>query len=380
MPDRDFAVRVAGTAPRRHGRRSKAGRAVRVVAFPRDQNPYQANLYSHLHGVSTRYVGDWSPSQTANVFALPAEVLLNRLRGARILHLHWVFGFRLPGTSRIPWLRWVSLAVYKSTVQVARAVGMKIVWTAHNTLPHDQVFPCDLTARRWLVRRCDLVIVHSRASLTELNGIVGTLRRVAVIPHGPVSDAARPVPGDGRTGPISLLVFGRIARYKGIDAVLAAYNEVADQTTLELTFAGECPDATLRAALSTTAEGASGRVRLRLEHVPDAELGELFAAHDAVLLPYSHGTTSGIGILACELGAAVLAPRLPAFDGLPCIEIGTGADGIRDCLLVADRTSRHDFESLGREARQWAQARSNWDVVGRDTATELRGLIGDDFA
>jgi len=83
---------------------------MRLLVFPRDPNPYQTLLYTEMQrlGVRVTYIGELIPSNTLSLLLLPLEVAARRIAGARVVHLHWVFAFALPGAQRLPVMRWVA--------------------------------------------------------------------------------------------------------------------------------------------------------------------------------------------------------------------------------------------------------------------------------
>lgn len=175
----DAVVRPSGARPE-----------LSIVVFPKDRNPYQHNLYDALaqQGVRISYVGAHTGSRTTNLALLPLELGARRLRGAQVLHLHWVWGFMLTGADRWMPMRRLTGIWYAAILAWARLIGLRIVWTLHNVLPHERLFVDDVAARRRLLRACDLVIAHSEASLQALEQQVGQPRHACVIPHGPVRD------------------------------------------------------------------------------------------------------------------------------------------------------------------------------------------------
>src|SRR3954451_10969496 len=87
-------------------RADSAAPALRVLSFPRDPNPYQELLHAELRrrGAIVSYIGSETPSQSLNVALLPLRIAIGRLRGARLVHLHWLYPFGLHWTDR-HWLR-----------------------------------------------------------------------------------------------------------------------------------------------------------------------------------------------------------------------------------------------------------------------------------
>jgi glycosyltransferase involved in cell wall biosynthesis len=351
---------------------------MKLLALPRDRNPYQEYLYRELGrlGVRVRYVGELTGSQTANLLLLPLELLALRLRGWRILHLHWVFGFSLPWARRTG--RWAAQLWFGLILLICRAIGLRIVWTAHNALPHDQVFANDLAARRWLVRASSLVIAHDARALDQLSDLGLAPRRAEVIAPGPFSPlvSQNPAVRGSRKPPWTLLFFGNVLPYKGVEDLLSAVAELDGSVRLRVMVAGECPDSALSEHLRELAGASDGRVELRLARVPDPEVAPLLASCDAVVLPYRNVTTSSTVLLALEHGRPVLLPDLPAFRDLAGEGIRRyppGVEGLRaELVQFASLTS----SALARasEAAGAQAPTQTWAAAAQATYAALRGL------
>ena len=183
-------------------------------------------------GAEVTYIGELTPSQTLNLLLLPIETALRRIVGARLIHLHWVFFFTFPGARRFAAIRRVAHIWFLVWLRTCHMLGMRIVWTAHNVLPHEPVFADDLSARRALVRSSSLVICHSQSAWPNslLSAIMA--RRSAVIQHGPIAPmfptGPMRTPGSGDR-PRRFLFFGRVQEYKGVDDLLAAFLAIPRQ-------------------------------------------------------------------------------------------------------------------------------------------------------
>lgn len=287
---------------------------MKILAYPRDPNPYQRLLYSEMERLGARvsYLGRLTPSSTLNLLLLPVETLARRAAGARLVHLHWVFAFGLPGGHRFTAVRRIGQAWFGLWLRVTKLAGLRVVWTAHNVLPHSQVFADDAAARRDLVRHCDLVLAHSPAALTGLRELGAEPQASLIIRHGPMGPPGPcRAPGSG-AGPREFLFFGRVTGYKGVEELLAAFSDLAPGTPARLTIAGQCEDPGLGARLRPTE-----KVRLRLERVPDRDVAGLMASADVVVLPFRQITTSGSAELALSHGRPLIVPDLPGLAGLP---------------------------------------------------------------
>ena len=350
---------------------------MRILAFPRDVNPYQNLLYAALaeRGAHVRYAGERTPSQTANLLLLPLELALARLAGWRILHIHWVFGFALTGSSRSPVLRRLSQTWFGFVLGAAQLLGMRVVWTAHNVLPHEPVFEDDVAARRTLVAACDIVLAHTQAALDGLREIGAEPRRAALVPlasvHAPLS--RQPPPPGSRAGPLRLLFFGKVAAYKGVEELLEAVAELPDDLSIELTVCGETPDAELGTRLEALGAGLGSRVRLQLEHLADAELAANLAACDAVVLPFRSVTTSTSVLHAMAYGRVVVVPDLPAFAEIPDAALmrydGSVAGLARTLAQLA--AEPEGLARIGATAAAYEHGLS-WDAVAEGTLAALQ--------
>jgi glycosyltransferase involved in cell wall biosynthesis len=356
---------------------------MRMLVLPRDPNPYQRLLYGAMGrlGVQVRYLGELTPSHTVNLLLLPAELAWHRMAGARVVHLHWVFTFTLPGARRFPVLRRLGQAWFLLWLRVCRALGLRLVWTVHNVLPHDRVFADDVAARRALVWASDLVLAHSPAPLAELAALGAAPRRSAVIEHGPL----RPVtpaaslrrPGSG-AGPRRFLFFGRVQQYKGITDLLSAFAALPAGTAAELTVAGPCPDSRLRAELRELAGRAGHPVTLHLDRVPDPEVTALLAAADVVVLPFRRVSTSGSAILALCHGRPLIVPDRPGLADLPgeaVLRYDGSVPGLAAELARLADAQPAALAAMAAAALAYSAGLS-WPDIAQRTTAEIRSLLG----
>ncbi|MEV0235633.1 glycosyltransferase [Nonomuraea sp. NPDC050786] len=358
---------------------------MKVLVFPRDSNPYQDLLYGGLRGtgVRVRYLGELSSSHTLNLLLLPAELAVRRLAGARIVHLHWVWKFALPGGAR---MRRPAQLWFAAVLGIMRLLGLRLVWTAHNVLPHRPVFADDAAARRTLVRHCDLVIAHHSAALDRLAALGAVPSRAAVIPHGPFP--APPLPPPGRSGkPRTFLFFGRIEPYKGVEDLLTAFSALPRGPAVRLVIAGSCPDTALAARLKASAAG-DDRIDLRLGRVRDEDVAGLFAEGDVVVLPFREITTSGSALLALAHGRPLIVPALPILAGLPTAAVAAyhgGVPGLTEALRAAAGWDEATLASMSAAALEHANGvgwtdiahatRNGYATVLRDRGGRLRERV-----
>ena len=357
---------------------------MRLLVLPRDSNPYQGLLYGEMErlGVQVTYVGDLTPSQTLNLLLLPVEVAARRIGGARLIHLHWVFAFSLPGSRRFAVIKRAAYVWFLIWLRTCRMLGMHLIWTAHNVLPHVRVFSDDVTARRALVKASDLVLAHSQSTLAELAALGAVARRSAVIPHGPMAPARSITSLEASwagSQPRRFLFFGRVHEYKGVDDLLAAFAAMPHDVAAHLTVAGQCDDPELRSQLHDLARRGRGHITLRLEHIPEDEVPRVLAAADVVALPFRRVTTSGSAVLALSYGKPLIVPDLPGLADLPdqaVVRYNGQIPALATALARLARADRETLAIMSAAARRFA-FRTTWQEVARRTVAEMVSVLSD---
>ena len=352
---------------------------MKVLALPRDPNPYQEQLYVEMRRLGTRvsYLGALTPSRTLNLLLLPLETLVRAAAGWRTVHVHWLFGFALPGSERFPLLRWLSQAWFMFWLAVAQAARVRIVWTAHNVLPHDRVFHDDLAARRALVRKSRLVIAHSPATLRALDSLGLQPLATLVVPYGPIAIGPRAVsrqPGS-TPGQRRFLFFGQVRDYKGVEELIVAATQVPAETQFTVMIAGDCGDSVLRERLERLASLAPNRVILDLRYIPDAHLASLLDDADVVALPFRRVTTSSSAWLALSRGRPLILPRVPAFDDFPndAVERYDGTiGGLTAAITAMAEASPERLATMSDVGR--AHVVTGWDAVARRTLSAIEHM------
>lgn len=277
-----------------------------IVADPafsnRASNPYNSLLYQSLLALDP-------------ALRVQERIGLNALRTPAVLHLHWPEAF-LHRPSALRFLLRGLRLVWQ--VMLSRVLGMPLVWTVHNLMPHEQKRPrASRWFYRWFPRRCAGLIFLSEATREAFQAADPALRSIpsVVIPHGhyrpvypgpPSRAAARAALGLVEHERIWLFV-GLIRPYKNVPALIQHFVAAALPQT-RLLIAGRVLDnPALQAAVEAAAQGSTA-VQLRLQHLSDETLAQHIAAADLVVLPYREIANSGTAILALSLNRPVLAP------------------------------------------------------------------------
>jgi glycosyltransferase involved in cell wall biosynthesis len=232
----------------------------------------------------------------------------------------------------LPWVHPVMAPPYRYLLRHAPPSARRVV-ICHNVEPHEPV-ALGPTLTRAVLHHADVIVIHASQQREELVRLGLGDRAVvdAFHPRFVAADlSALPTPEQvaaerARQGnpALSLLAFGAIRPYKGIDLALEAIARLPRTLHVRLTIAGVCWDGgrELRAAIA--ALGIDDRVEIRDGFVSNEHAALLFSAADASLLPYRSATQSGVVQLSFAYGVPVIAT---AVGGL--VEaIADGVDGI----------------------------------------------------
>lgn len=341
-------------------------RTVRVHMWPHwFDNPYLPRLISALRdqGVEAKspfllYLGG------------------RRLRAGDWLHLHW------PGEAHVHRSRLVyrmRAAAFRARLHALKRRGVRIAWTAHNLVPHDDPHP-DLgrQARRDLLAVTDHVFVHFDGACAELADAFGYTGPCTTVHHPHyVGDYQAPpsraeararlgVPADG----FVVLAFGRIRPYKGLGTAIEAFQRIAgpnDRFIIAGTQEGDVSE-----ELRTAADDP--RIIVRAKHIPDKQVPLYYGAADAAVIAHRDFFTSGSAVLALSMGCPVVGPALHHLADLAGHDRLYGVDPTAEGLAAGLAEARSGAAKVDRAAvREWAAGYGSWRDAASSTATVLAG-------
>lgn len=255
---------------------------------------------------------------------------------------------------------------------IFRLASRRYLVTAHNLLPHDAHTAHNRLVYGIAYRLADRVVVHTERMKDDLQRIHRVEpSRIVVMEHG-IEPLAGDLPGTPapQEGPLRILFFGKVLRYKGIDVLLEALRDFPLPFTLMI--AGNCTDAVLRDELRAQMAGHRQAAALswRCEHIPDGDVPGLFLASDVLALPYRHIDQSGVLFQSLRYGVPVVASRVGSFERYVGSDIGEtcAPDDAAQLLEALLRVAARRGE-LGRAQIRAAGRRYEWP----QTAAALLG-------
>lgn len=279
-----------------------------------------------------------------------------------------------------------------------RMLGKKVVLTAHNVNAGRRDSNDTWFNRLTLCiqyRLAHHLFVHTEKMKRELADEFGVqASRVTVIPLG-INNAVPTTnltPSEAkrrlgiRSGERTILFFGRIAPYKGLEYLIDAFRRVqSNGNHYRLIIAGRpnnCEDYWTAVRKDIRNEVNTERVLLKAEFIPDEETELYFKAADVLVLPYRHIYQSGLLALGYSFGLPILAADVGALKD----EIVEGETGFvfrpEDPTDLVETLERYFASDLYRglnshrpQIQEYAARRYSWEAIRQTTLKVYAGLL-----
>lgn len=299
-----------------------------------------------------------------------------------LLHLHWVselFAAEEPSTIKF-WIRYI--LAHLDIWYLRNFKRAKIVWTIHNLVSHDALRPKrDIRARRFIARHSDQLILHGPHAEEPVERHYHFPGNKCIsLPHGNHKDGfpqecsreeAREKLGIESNHTV-FLFFGSLRRYKGVEELIEAFNQVEGEH-LRLLIAGRIKDADYKAELEGMIDS---RTSLSDSFIPVEEVQFYMRAADVVVLPFRQILTSGSLLLAMTFGKMVVAPSmgtLPDYiDPQGGVLYEDEANAVKHAL---EKALTMDTDSAGIYNAKKADT-FDWEPIGKATAELYEYILG----
>jgi len=271
----------------------------------------------------------------------------------------------------------------------AKLKGSRIVFTAHDPLPHKWSLPrrfqwIEIYSLRCLYRLSDIILVHSNSGKSTIKKHFPDCdSKVNVIVHGPYTmNSELMSPSCDR---LELLFFGALRENKGPHLAIEATQRLYRAGfPVHLTIAGKVLNAKEKDYWSRTLEMIKLQpepITLREEFIPDEAVASVFSACHCLLLPYGKFfSDSGVAFLALANGKPILSTNagglrelLEQSQGGLVIEDAT-VEAVEAAIRKAYELGFAELEAIGRRGTEWVLETCSWKNVALQSIDAYRKL------
>jgi glycosyltransferase involved in cell wall biosynthesis len=352
---------VGGASTLNEAARLIAGDVPPVIFFPTNRTTYLGPLSEALKAEGTP-ISLWrepTRSATMNIVLGPLWIFFLAWRGVKIIHIHWTYTF---SKSSGPLLGRLARWWFGFFLASAHAAGVKIVWTAHNLLPHEPVFDDDMAAGKTLAARADAIIALSPHGARDVTALFGETN-ITVIPLGPLDlppslgnrDATREALGvNDRT---CFVFFGFLRPYKGVENLIAAAEQLGPDVAVLIAGQGDPDYVTKLIGLVSSANAAGADIHFEPRWRSDEELADLLAASDVGVFPFVRVDNSASVLVAQASGLPIIVSDLESLGhldhpGVWRFDHTDPANSLQEAMRNAAKMDHAELAALGRLARE----------------------------
>ncbi len=286
----------------------------------------------------------------------------------QVLHIQW-----LPMLTRskieLLFVRWV------------RFLGIKIVYTVHNIMPHDTEYKY-FNIFKSAYELPHALICHTEETRVQLENNFGIRPdKIWVIPHGLMFHDHEEIDCQRAREALDLnctfiyvLCFGIIRPYKGIEFLLESWKKVVEScNSAKLIIAGGGDLSYIEEIRQTVIDlDLAESVVYRFGFISTKELPLYHIASDILVYPYKSINQSGALLTGLSFGKAIIASRTGGFmeiltdgDNAILVEYGNVEDMSKALLrLINDPGLRN---SLSSSVIEKAQTDLSWNVIAQKT-------------
>ena len=197
------------------------------------------------------------------------------------------------------WMSWFA----PSLGYVARHCGCKSVVVLDNVIPHEPHW-FDKPLTRYFLNGCTGFVSMSESVEKDLLSLRPDAPHI-LRPHPLYAHFGEKLPREQAIRALgldparkTLLFFGLIREYKGLDILLEAFRDLPED--YQLVIAGEPYGSFDKYQQIIDSLPGKDRIRVFPDYIRDSEVKRYFSAADLAVLPYRSATQSGISSIACH--------------------------------------------------------------------------------
>lgn len=280
--------------------------------------------------------------------------------------IHYIFSKKDTVILHYHWLKLSPIDFFFLKIVQFRS-NIRIVGTVHNYLPHESNGFDKLFFPK-IYRVSDRLIVHTKSTREKLVKLGIPEGKCEVIPH-----YSYPVPKLHVNSPPaknSILFFGVIRDYKGLDILIEALRIIGDRYEWALDVVGKQEMDLSDIKSKIEAYGLEKHVNFKTGWVKSDSIPEIFQNHEIVVLPYKAIDNSGLLHLAMSYGKKIVASRLGSLKDI----IEHGKTGLlfepNDPVDLASKlelliSKRDDYATMGKNAQKYMKDNHSIEEIAK---------------
>jgi len=308
------------------------------------------------------------------------DYLEEKRKAFDVLHINWLHHFYRADDLETGVER---LNVFVDRLHFAKHLGYRIVWTMHNFYPHERPFPeLDHVAQLAMCGIADHVVAHCEYAANLAREHFYRTKKLHVIPHGNYIDAypndiSREDARDRLNIADDAFVYvfvGNARPYKGIERLMAAFDEVGDDKSVLLLMMRSGLNPEYADEIKKKVKG-NDRVLAFTSSFFERDAFQMYLnAADVAVLPFVDVLTSGSAILALSFGKPLILPHIGCLPELMDDSMGKLFDPqeVRGLENAMAAIREQDMASLSVSAYQRAES-LHWDGIAERLAVLYRG-------
>ena len=227
-----------------------------------------------------------------------------------------------------------------------RRNGLKCILECHNVFPHDNA-PFARLLLKFAAKPVNSFITHSASDRDDLLPFAsGKTIGVAPLPVPSEFSGETKQTRSGRT----ILFFGMVRKYKGLDVLLRAMPKVLARQGCEdcrLLIAGEFYDSADKYLELIDDLGLKKQVDLDNRYIPNEEIAGIFAGADVLVLPYLNATQSAVARIALANSLPIIASRSGGLKEVVIENVNGLLFAVGDSAALAEQLISYFTNNLG---------------------------------
>lgn len=211
------------------------------------------------------------------------------------------------------WMPFMAMALSRVCKRLDKSI--KVVGLVHNALPHERSWFDKSLAMRFF-KQCNAFVTMSQSVADSLDSLGLNASKLVlehpIYDHYPATiERQEAVKQLGlKEGKKTLLFFGLIRSYKGLDLLVKAMNSLDE--SYQLIIAGECYGSFTSYQQLIDLSKNKDNFKVLEHYIPDEMVSVLFSAADVLVLPYRSATQSGVVAVAYQLETPMIATNVGA--------------------------------------------------------------------